>query len=199
MSFPSYPFLANRSSLNSVLISGVYSSRLYRDVVDMCNDTDRISLTSYFTSPGFPAGFRGIGSCMCTVKPVNNEWFMASVKVEHIMLSDLNVCNEEFDISIINNEQEKNVHECSPSLIEPWMDTFEAREIRVSFRRAIATGASTGKTVVWVGIRGMFTDFVMMTSSHVNTFPITGHLREESYDYWRVPSTKGQKWGTLIS
>ena len=150
--------MAYRSSLNSVLISGVYSSRIYRDVVDVCNDTSRISLASYFTSPGFPAGFRGIGSCVCTAKPVNKKWFMASVKVEHIMLSDLNVCNEEFGISIINNKQEKVVHECSPSFTEPWKGTFQASEIWVSFRRTIATSASPGKTVVWVGISGMFTD-----------------------------------------
>ena len=124
----------------------------------MCSDINRISQASYLTSPAFPAGFRGTGICMCRVKPTEKKWARASIEVVHTMLSDVNVCNEVLDISIEFGRQQIVVHECSPNQFGQRKYLVRAREMRVSFRRIIPT-KENAKTVVWLGIRGMFTLF----------------------------------------
>ena len=136
--------------------AGVNSSTVYSDVLDMCSDMSRISKTFYLTSPAFPGDFSGTGICMCTAKPIETNRFTASIHIEHIVLSDPNVCNAAFRIFIIDDKKE-NVSECSPSQIKPRKYVFDAREIQISLRRKVTINTSK-KTVVLVGIHGKFTE-----------------------------------------
>ena len=142
----------------SIQIAGANSSPAYSDVLDMCSNISGISHSSYLTSPGFPAGFHGTGFCICTMKPVKEKWVRASIQVEHIMLSDLETCNEVFSISISTGRQQKVVHECSPTQFGPRRFLVRAREIRVSFRRVFPNNAME-KSVLWLGFFGKFAIF----------------------------------------
>ena len=142
----------------------------------MCSDISRISNPFYLTSPAFPAGFRGTGTCMCRIKPVGRTWGRASIQLEHIMLSDRNVCNEALGIFItIGRKQQKVFHECSPTQLRLRQMRYltQAKEIRVLFRRRMAMNV-TAKSVVWIGIRGMSTIF-----SHKDVMPY------QHFPWWR--------------
>ena len=120
----------------------------------MCSDTSIISKASYVTSPAFPGGFTGTGSCMCTAKLIGTSDGFIEINFEHVALSDQKVCNEEF-IIFTNDKQIERVTECSPSIIKWRQDRFLARDVTVSLRRK-NTPYSQEKTVVWIGIRGKF-------------------------------------------
>ena len=149
---------------NPVHIAGLKSSAIYTDVLDMCSEIYQTSTAFYLTSPAFPTGFRGTGMCMCTMKPVKRKCVKASIQVEHIMLSDPGECNEAFDIFSykIGNKDEKVISECSPSQFTSSIFSVMAKEMRVSFQRKIITNTSE-KTMVWIGIRGMFREIVLIS------------------------------------
>ena len=164
-------------------------SALYQNVLDMCSDISRISNPFYLISPAFPAGFRGTGTCMCRIKPVGRTWGRASIQLEHIMLSDRNVCNEALGIFItIGRKQQKVFHECSPTQLRLRQMRYltQAKGIRVLFRRRMAMNV-TAKTVVWIGIRGMSTTF-----SHKDCMPY------QHFPYhW--PIVRGVQWSMADS
>ena len=120
----------------------------------MCSDTSIISKASYVTSPAFPGGFTGTGSCMCTAKLIGASDGFIEINFEHVALSDQKVCNEEF-IIFTNDKQIERVTKCSPSIIKWRQDRFLARDVTVLLRRK-NTPYSQEKTVVWIGIRGKF-------------------------------------------
>ena len=136
---------------------GANSSDDYRDVLDMCSDTSIITNASYLISPAFPDGFSGTGSCTCTAEHADKTQSYMNIIVEHVMLSDEKVCNEEILIFKNGKQNEYTVSECSPSIISFLDDMSAVRNITVSFRRKLVA-SSRGKTVVWIGISGKFVE-----------------------------------------
>ena len=136
---------------------GENSSSAYPEVLDMCGNNSTISDAFYLT-PGFPTGFNGTGSCMCTALSADGSQFQAVVGIEHLELGSNEVCNEALYLSEIMKDDEHIIDKCSP--YQPTRErrhTIITRGITVVFNRKFAT-ISNRKTVVWLTIEGKLTD-----------------------------------------
>ena len=149
-------FICNRiNQCSFVQITGSNFSTIHTDVFDMCSNISRISTDFYLITPVFPAKVSGTEICNCRAKPLdsNQLQFEALFKIEHLLLSSTEVCDEELLIYKNDELDGKIISKCSPSQLEPMSHSFKASSITFSFYHKVASNSSK-KTGLWLGVQG---------------------------------------------